>query len=58
MGNPATGAMARVEQTGDADDEDALLEEVAWRIEEECKDKGIPMPRDLPEHFLLGDPEA
>lgn len=58
LGNPATGAMARVEQTGDADDEDALLDEVAWRIEEECKDKGIPMPRDLPAHFLLGDRDA
>lgn len=58
LGNPATGALARVEQTGESGDEDALLEEVAWRIEEECKDKGIPLPKDLPAHHLLTDPEA
>jgi hydroxymethylbilane synthase len=59
LGNPANGAMARVEQSMDADEEDELLEEVAWRMEEECKDKGIPLPHDLPEHYLLdGDPLA
>lgn len=58
LGNPATGAIARVEQSGEAGEEDDLLEEVAWRIEEECKDKGIPLPRDLPAHHLLADPEA
>lgn len=58
MGDPVTGAMVRVEQGGDADDEDALLELVASRIEDECKDKGIPMPRDLPAHYLLENPGA
>jgi hydroxymethylbilane synthase len=58
LGNPATGALARVEQSGEAGEEDDLLEEVAWRIEEECKDKGIPLPKDLPAHHLLADPEA
>lgn len=57
LGNPATGALVRVEQTGEAGEEDDLLEEVAWRIEEECKDKGIPLPKDLPAHHLLADPE-
>ncbi len=58
LGNPATGVLARVEQSGAAGEEEDLLEEVAWRIEEECKDKGIPLPRDLPPHHLLADPEA
>jgi hydroxymethylbilane synthase len=59
LGNPATGAMARVEQTLDVDEEDELLEELAVRMEEECKAKGIPLPHDLPAHFLLqGDPLA
>lgn len=58
MGNPVSGAMVRVEQSGDADDEEELLELVASRIEDGCKDKGIPMPRDLPAHFLLENPEA
>jgi hydroxymethylbilane synthase len=58
LGNPKTGILARVEQTGAAGEEDALLDEVAWRIEQECRDKDIPMPRDLPEHFLLNDTDA
>ncbi|HKP94294.1 MAG TPA: hydroxymethylbilane synthase [Fibrobacteria bacterium] len=59
LGNPATGAMARVEQTLDEDEEDELLEELAVRMEEQCKDKGIPLPHDLPAHYLLdGDPLA
>jgi hydroxymethylbilane synthase len=53
LGNPATGVMARVEQSMSADEAEDLLEEVAWRMEEECKDRGIPLPHDLPEHFLL-----
>lgn len=56
LGDPATGAMARVEQTLAEDEEDELLEELAWRMEEECKAKGIPMPHSLPAHFLLGNP--
>lgn len=57
LGNPASGIMARVEQSMGADEAEELLEEVAWRMEEECKDKSIPLPHDLPEHFLLnGDP--
>jgi hydroxymethylbilane synthase len=59
LGNPATGALARVEQTIDEDDEDEMLEEVALRMEEECREKGIPLPHDLPANFLLsGDPLA
>ena len=53
LGNPATGAMARVEQTILADEVEDMLEEVAVRMEEECREKGIPLPHDLPEHFLL-----
>jgi hydroxymethylbilane synthase len=57
LGNPATGAMARVEQTLEEDDEDEMLEEVAVRMEEQCKEKGIPLPHDLPAHHLLnGEP--
>jgi len=56
LGNPATGTMARVEQTLAEDEEDELLEELAWRMEEECKAKGIPMPHSLPAHYLLTDP--
>ena len=58
MGNPATGDLVRVEQGGDVGEEDDLLDQVAERIVEECKDKGIPIPRDLPAHFLLEDPDA
>jgi hydroxymethylbilane synthase len=59
LGNPVTGAIARVEQTLEEDDEDEMLEEVAVRMEEECRDKGIPLPHDLPAHYLLnGDPLA
>jgi hydroxymethylbilane synthase len=58
LGNPATGAMARVEQTLAEDEEEELMEEVAWRMEEECKAKGIPMPHSLPAHFLLADPPS
>jgi hydroxymethylbilane synthase len=54
VGDPARGIMVRVEQGAGAGEEETLLEEVAWRIEEECRDQGIPMPRDLPEHHLLG----
>jgi hydroxymethylbilane synthase len=57
LGDQKTGAFARVEQTGEAGGEDELLEEVAWRIEEECKDKGIALPRDLPAHHLLSGQE-
>ncbi len=53
LGNPATGAIARLEQNLSVDDAEDELEEVAWRMEEECKEKGIPLPHDLPEHFLL-----
>lgn len=55
LGDPATGAMARVEQTLDEDEEDEMLEEIAVRMEELCRDKGIPLPHDLPAHHLLGD---
>ncbi|HLP43223.1 MAG TPA: hydroxymethylbilane synthase [Fibrobacteria bacterium] len=58
LGDPRTGSLARVEQGCESGAEDWLLDEVSWRIEEECKDKGIVMPRDLPEHHLLKDPEA
>jgi hydroxymethylbilane synthase len=53
LGNPATGSMARVEQTLEEDDEDEMLEELAVRMEEQCKEKGIPLPHDLPPHHLL-----
>ncbi len=53
LGNPLTGACARIEQTIDADEEDELLEEVAVRMEESCRDRGIPLPHDLPAHHLL-----
>jgi hydroxymethylbilane synthase len=53
LGNPATGAMARVEQTLEEEDEDEMLEELAVRMEEACKEKGIPLPHDLPAHHLL-----
>lgn len=53
LGNMETGALARVEQSCGEDEEDELLEEVSARIEGECGDNGIPMPRDLPPHALL-----
>jgi hypothetical protein len=55
LGDPATGRMARIEQSMDDGEEDELLEEVAARMEDECRDKGIPLPHDLPEHHLLND---
>jgi hydroxymethylbilane synthase len=58
LGDPATGAMARVEQTLDEEDEDEVLEEVALRMEDACRAKGIPLPHDLPAHHLLGDAHA
>ena len=53
LGNPATGKMVRVEQSASAEDAGELIEDVACRMEAECKDKSIPLPHDLPEHFLL-----
>ena len=53
LGNPATGAMARVEQTLPDEEEDGMLEEAALRMEDACRDQGIPLPHDLPEHHLL-----
>lgn len=53
LGNPATGALARVEQTIGDDEEDEMIEEVALRMEDACRDKGIPLPRETPEHNLL-----
>ncbi len=59
LGDPATGAMARVEQTLDEDEEDEMLEELAIRMEEACNAKGIPLPHDLPAHHLLnGEPPS
>lgn len=55
LGDPATGALARVEQTIGDDEEDEMLEETAVRMEEACRAKGIPLPHDLPEHQLLTD---
>jgi hydroxymethylbilane synthase len=55
LGHPGTGVLARVEQSCFEDEQDELLEEVSIRIEEECADRGIPMPRDLPEGSLLGE---
>jgi hydroxymethylbilane synthase len=56
LGNPATGAVARVEQGCGEGEEDELLEEVSLRIEDECADRGIPMPRDLPANSLQMGP--
>ena len=58
IGAGLEGEVGAIELGGAAGEEEDLLEEVAWRIEEECKDKGIPLPRDLPPHHLLADPEA
>jgi len=55
LGNPKTGELARVEQTIHIDEAEELMEEVAVRIEEECRDKKIPLPHDLPPHHLLND---
>jgi hydroxymethylbilane synthase len=55
LGNPATGVMARVEQTIEDEEEYDMLEEVAVRMEEACRDKGIPLPREVPDHQLLAD---
>jgi hydroxymethylbilane synthase len=55
LGNPATGVLARIEQTLEDDEEDEMLEEVALRMEEECRGKGIPLPHDLPAHHLLAE---
>jgi hydroxymethylbilane synthase len=53
LGNPATGALARVEQTLEDDEEDELLEEAALRMEEECRARGIPLPHEAADHALL-----
>jgi hydroxymethylbilane synthase len=55
LGNPATGALARVEQTLADGEEDEMLEEVAERMEEECRDKGIPLPHEVADHALLAE---
>jgi len=55
LGNPATGALARIEQTLEEDEEDEMLEEVAERMEEECRDKGIPLPHEVADHALLAE---
>ncbi len=53
LGNPATGALARIEQTLEEDEEDEMLEEAAQRMEDACRDKGIPLPHDVADHTLL-----
>jgi hydroxymethylbilane synthase len=53
LGNPATGVLARVEQTLDEDEEDEMLEEVALRMEDACREKGIPLPHEVADHALL-----
>jgi porphobilinogen deaminase len=59
VGDPATGAMARVEQSMEEDEEEELLEDLAVRMEDACRAKGIPLPHDLPPHYLLtGDAPA
>ncbi len=59
LGNPETGSMARVEQTLEEGEEEEMVEELALRMEEFCREKGIPLPHDLPEHHLLTtNPEA
>jgi hydroxymethylbilane synthase len=55
LGNPATGVLARIEQTLEDDEEDEMLEEVAQRMEEACRDKGIPLPREVADHALLAE---
>jgi porphobilinogen deaminase len=55
LGNPATGVLARVEQTLDEDEEDEMLEEVALRMEDACREKGIPLPHEVSDHALLSD---
>jgi hydroxymethylbilane synthase len=55
LGNPATGVLARVEQTLEDDEEDEMLEEVAVRMEEACRAKGIPLPHEVPDHALLSE---
>ena len=55
LGDPATGAMARIEQTLEAGEEDELLEEVAQRMEDECRAKGIPLPHEVADHALLAE---
>ncbi len=53
LGDPATGAMARVEQTLPDEEEDEMLEEAALRMEDACRDKGIPLPHEVAKHQLL-----
>jgi hydroxymethylbilane synthase len=55
LGNPATGALVRIEQTLEEDEEDEMLEEVVQRMEEECRDRDIPLPHEADEHALLAD---
>jgi hydroxymethylbilane synthase len=52
LGQPESGALARVEQGCGEDEEDELLEEVSERMEGDCGDRGITLPRDLPENSL------
>ncbi|MFC1584135.1 hydroxymethylbilane synthase [Fibrobacterota bacterium] len=44
---------SRSERTAGLDGTEELVEEISGNIIEDCRDRGIPLPRDLPENALL-----
>ncbi|MBF0430304.1 MAG: hydroxymethylbilane synthase [Fibrobacteria bacterium] len=55
LGEIKTLKGAKYEKTASPEDIEELAEEVVWNILEECKEKQIPIPKDLPDHALLQD---
>jgi hydroxymethylbilane synthase len=56
VGHPEKDLSVRFEKTATWEDQDELLEDVVWNVTEMCKEKEIPLPKDVPEHTLLEHP--
>jgi hypothetical protein len=53
MGDIKKQKMYRIEKSAPMDEIEELVEDISWNILEGCRERDIPIPRDLPEHSLL-----
>lgn len=54
MGDNKQKKIARVEKWAGLDEVEQLLDDVTWSILEDCREHNIPIPKDLPDHNLIG----
>ncbi len=55
MGDAKVDNMARIERSGGLDEIESLVEDITQDILEDCKDKSIPIPKDLPDNYLTSN---